>query len=145
MINNLEHIALSVADMERSIAFYRDILDMKVVFETEFLDGRMERITGIPGARCRVVHLQLGSGTLELFQYTNPVIGKNTCGKFQNDHGFTHIGFRVTNIQNHVRRLKERGVEFLGELTEIRPGAWIVYFKGPDGEVCEFRQLPDND
>jgi len=28
---------------------------------------------------------------------------------------------------------------------EFRPGVWIVYFHGPDGEVCELRQVPQGD
>ena len=38
--------------------------------------------------------------------------------------------------------LAERGVYFDSEPLEIRPGTFIVYFQGPDGEVCEMRQIP---
>jgi hypothetical protein len=31
-------------------------------------------------------------------------------------------------------------VRFLGKPVEFRPGVWIFYFFGPDGEVCEMRQ-----
>ena len=33
-------------------------------------------------------------------------------------------------------RLKKQGVRFFGEPFEFRSGVWIVYFYGPDGEVC---------
>jgi catechol 2,3-dioxygenase-like lactoylglutathione lyase family enzyme len=112
------------------------------VFEVDFSDDRIERITGIAGARCKVVHLKLGGSILELFQYYSPVGGRIPRDRLQCDNGFTHIGFGVTDIRKHVRELEERGVELLGELVEVRPGAWVVYFRGPDGEVCEFRQVP---
>ena len=142
MIHCLEHFALSVSDMERSLAFYRDFVGMKVVLEVDFSDDRIERITGIPEAKCRVVHLELGGAILELFQYYNPPGRRIPSEQRQCDNGFTHIGFRVTDIHAHIEQLKERGMKFLGEPVEIRPEVWVVYFRGPDGEVCEFRQLP---
>ncbi len=141
MIHCLEHAALSVGNMETSLAFYRDIIGMKVVFEADFSGGGIEKITGLPGARCRVVHLELGDGMLELFQYHNPVGKGIPRGHRQCDNGFTHIGFRVTDIHRHVRQLKEQGIKLLGRLTEIRPGVRVVYFCGPDGEACEFREM----
>ena len=140
MIHGLEHVALSVGDMERSVKFYTELFGMEVVFEVDFSDDRIERITGIAGARCKVVHLKLGDSILELFHYTHPAGRRISRDQLQCDHGFTHIGFRVSNIQEHVEELARRGVELLGQLTEVRPGAWVVYFRGPDGEVCELRQ-----
>ena len=140
MVRGLEHIGLSVADMERSLVFYRDFIGMKVVFEVDFSDDRMERITGIRGAKCKVVHLALGNTILELFQYYHPIGQPVPPDRSQCDNGFTHIGFSVTEIHKQVEQLQERGIKLLGELIEVRPGAWVVYFYGPDGEVCEFRQ-----
>jgi len=141
MVHGLEHVGLSVSDLERSLAFYRDFIGMKVVLEVDFLDGRIEKITGICGAKCKVVHLKLGNTVLELFQYYSPVGKPIPPGQLQCDNGFTHIGFSVTDIHMHVEQLKRQGIRMLGDLTEIRPGAWVVYFHGPDGEVCEFRQV----
>ncbi|HUV08082.1 MAG TPA: VOC family protein, partial [Spirochaetia bacterium] len=58
----------------------------------------------------------------------------------QADHGFIHIGFTSNDVPADYSRLKEKGVEFLSEPLEFRPKVWIVYFYGPDGEVCELRQ-----
>lgn len=140
MICALEHFALNVSDMECSLTFYRDFIGMKVIFKVDFSDDRIGRIIGVPGAKCRVVHLKLGDATLELFQYYRPIGKKISPDRRQCDNGFIHIGFKVTDIHKHIKQLKKRGIEFLGELVEIRPGAWVVYFRGPDGEVCEFRQ-----
>ena len=123
MVRSLEHVALSVSDMERSLAFYSDFMGMEVVFDADFSDDRIERITGMPGARCRVVHLKLGEGTLELFHYRDPVGKGIPPDHLQCDNGFTHVGFKVTHIHEHVQQLKEQGIELLSELTQIRPGA----------------------
>jgi len=141
MIHGLEHVGLSVSDMERSLAFYRDFIGMKVILEVDFFDERMGKITGIPGAKCKVVHLKLGNTILELFQYYNPVGKPVPPGQRQCDNGLTHLGFSVIDIGVHVKQLKKRGIKLLGEPIEVRAGAWVVYFYGPDGEVCEFRQV----
>ena len=141
MIHSLEHVGLSVSNMERSLVFYRDFIGMKVVLEVDFSDERMEKITGIHDAKCKIVHLQLGNTILELFQYYSPIGKPIPPERRQCDNGFTHIGFGVTEIRAQVKQLKKRGIKLLGELTEVRPGAWVVYFYGPDGEVCEFRQV----
>ena len=140
MVCGLEHFALSVSDLERSLTFYRDFIGMKVVLEVDFSDDRIGRIIGVPGAKCRVVHLKLGDAVLELFQYYHPLGKKIASEHRQCDNGFIHIGFKVTDIHKHIGQLKKRDIELLGESVEIRPGTWVVYFRGPDDEVCEFRQ-----
>ncbi|MDK1031842.1 MAG: VOC family protein [Planctomycetia bacterium] len=142
MIKSLGHVALGVSDIERSLEFYRDGLGMKVILDLDVQDDRVARVTGVSGAKTRIVHLKLGDAMLELFSYYTPE-GRNVARSLrQYDYGLTHIGFEVDDFHAHVEELRKRGIEFLGEPVEFRPGVWVVYFRGPDGEVCEFRQLP---
>ena len=141
MITNLEHTALSVANMEQSLRFYRDLLGFKVIRTIELRsDAKLGIIAGLPGARARIVHLKFGDAMFELFEYVEPrgkPIPTNRC---QADHGLIHLGFKSDDACADYKRLKARGVEFLSEPVEFRPGVWVVYFRGPDGEVCELRQ-----
>lgn len=140
MIQAMEHVALSVADMERSLTFYRDFIGMEVIMDLNAENEDIGRIIGIPGAKCRIVHLKLNQTVLELFCYSNPA-GKNKARTMrQCDYGLIHIGFKVTDFHKEVEKLKEKNIKFLGEPVEFRPGVWVIYFRGPDGEVCEFRQ-----
>ena len=142
MIKTFGHIGLSINDMETSLEFYRDFLGMKVLMDLDIRDDRIARVLGIPGAKCRIVHLELGSTVLELFEYTNPRGDNIAKGMRQYDHGISHIGFEVSEIHKHLKKLQERGYALLGELVEFRPGVWVAYCRGPDGEVVEFRQQP---
>ena len=140
MIHSLEHVALNVRDFDASLAFYRGFLGMDVILENEVKDEKLGKVIGVPGAKCKYVHLKIGDGVLELFQYTDPR-GKNIAKSIQQyDVGFTHISFKVTAFHAELARLREQRVEFLGEPVEFRPGVWVVYFRGPDGEVIEYRQ-----
>lgn len=140
MIKSFNHIGLSVSNMQRSLEFYRDFLGMKVLMELDIQDDRIGRVIGIPGAKCKIMHLQLGATILELFEYAKPLGENITKDMCQRGHGISHIGFEVNHIHRHLQDLQERGVELLGELVEFRPGVWVAYFSGPDGEVLEFRQ-----
>ena len=142
MILGLGHVGLGVSDLERSLEFYRDFLGMEVIMELDISDDRIARVIGVPGAKCRIVHLNKDGMVLELFNYYESA-GKNVASCLrQFDYGLIHIGFEVSDFHNQVEALRKRGVEFLGEPIEFRPDVWIVYFRGPDGEVCEFRQRP---
>ena len=136
------HTALGVSDMDRSIRFYRDLLGMDVLRLIEISDDRLARLIGAPEAKCKIAHLTAGESVLELFQYETPS-GENFARKInQYDKGLIHVGIEIDNFDETVARLREHGVEFLGELVEFRPNVWVAYFRGPDGEVCEIRQQP---
>ena len=139
MITQLEHTALSVADLDRSLAFYRDLLGFQLARLIEPReDGLLSAITGLPGARARIAHLTLGDQMLELFEYLEP--RGHPAPRTQADPGFIHIGFRTDDARGDYERLRALGVEFLSAPVEFRPAVWVAYFRGPDGEVCELRQ-----
>ena len=136
------HVGLSVSDIERSIKFYSDLLDMEVVLELDIADDRQAKVIGIPGTKCKITHLKLGDGVLELFEYYAPKRGTNKAKSLQqSDNGIVHIGFEVDNFHEKMQQLKDSGVEFVGEPVEFRQGVWVLYFYGPDGEVCELHDV----
>jgi catechol 2,3-dioxygenase-like lactoylglutathione lyase family enzyme len=131
--------------MDRSLRFYRDTLGMKVLMDLRIDDDRQARVIGLPGATCRIVHLKLGTGILELFHYATPE-GRNVAyATRQCDHGLLHFGFEVNDFHRHVEELQAQGVRLLGEPVEFRPDVWVAYFQGPDGEVFELRQRPESE
>lgn len=141
MIHHIEHVGLSVANLERSIEFYTHNFNLKLerILEPS-KDLPVGKIVGLPGCSVRIAHLSSSQAMLELFQYLTPEgrpIAKDTT---QADRGFIHIGFKTTDLFGEYRRLLEKGVAFFGEPVEIRPEVWVVYLYGPDGEVCELRQ-----
>ena len=140
-IPSLGHVGLSVSSMEKSITFYRDIMGMEVVLELDISDERQARVIGVPGTKCKIAHLRLGDGVLELFEYYEPRGENKARGMQQRDHGIVHIGFEVDDFHERLKRLEEAGVRFLGEPVEFRPGVWVLYFYGPDGEACELHDV----
>ena len=140
MFTRMDHVAMSVKDMEKAIAFYRDVIGLEKALDREF-DAPMARLIGVEGTRVRIVHMKLGDSVVELFHYYQPRGREPLPNHQQSDFGLTHIGFRVTNFHETYRRLLEKGVRFLGEPVEIRPGVFVAYFRGVEHEVCEMREI----
>jgi catechol 2,3-dioxygenase-like lactoylglutathione lyase family enzyme len=135
----LEHAALSVTNLERSIAFYRDQLGLRLVRVIESDAGsKLGEIVGLPGCQARIAHLESEKGMLELFEYQQP--RGQAQPRTQADIGFSHVGFATADIHAEYERLRCSGVSFFNAPVEFRPGAWVAYFRGPDGEVGELRQ-----
>jgi catechol 2,3-dioxygenase-like lactoylglutathione lyase family enzyme len=136
----MDHVAVSVKDMEKAIAFYQDVIGLEKVFDREF-DYPIDKLIGVAGAKVRIVHMQLGESVVELFDYYHPKGRDPLPNPQQSDFGLIHIGFRVTNFHETYRELRKRGVQFLGEPIEIRPGVFVAYFRGAEHEVCEMREI----
>jgi catechol 2,3-dioxygenase-like lactoylglutathione lyase family enzyme len=141
MIESLEHVALSVADLDRSIAFYRDQLGFTLMRIVESPPSmRLGDINRLPGSAARIAHLKLGAAMLEIFEYQEPRGRGVDSERTQADHGLIHIGLKSSDTRADYARLVALGVQFFHEPVEFRPGVWVAYFHGPDGEVCELRQ-----
>jgi catechol 2,3-dioxygenase-like lactoylglutathione lyase family enzyme len=140
MFTRADHVAISVKDMDKVIAFYRDVIGMEKVFDRTF-DEPMARLIGTEGTVVRIVHMKLDDSVIELFDYQHPEGREPRPDHSQADYGLTHIGFMVEDFWGTYEHLKEHGVKFLGEAIEIRPGVFVAYFRGAEYEVCEIREI----
>ena len=140
MFQRMDHVAMSVEDMDKTIAFYRDTIGMEKIYDRQF-DTRMAKLLGIATARVRIVHLALDGCFLELFHYVDPQGRAPEKNRRQSDFGLTHIGFMVSDFWSTYHYLDRRGVTFLGEPVEFRPGVFVAYFHGAEYEVCEIREV----
>ena len=141
MILGIEHTALSVSDLDRSIEFYRDVIGLEVIRILDCdVDSKLGKVVGLDPCKARIAHLQRGEVMLELFEYQTPRGEEIKKSRTQADHGYIHIGFTSDDTRADYEKLRKKGIEFISEPVECRPGVWIVYFRGPDGEICELRQ-----
>ncbi len=149
MLVNYFHFSFTVSDLERSIAFYRDAVGMKLVhtmihdqpytsvqvgFKDAYLKVALFTIAGIPESRSG--HL------LELIEYVNPR-GEPT-DTTTNRPGAAHLAFQVDDLPAEYARMKALGVRFKSEPVRItagrNEGGWTVYFLDPDNITLEMVQ-----
>jgi catechol 2,3-dioxygenase-like lactoylglutathione lyase family enzyme len=135
----MEHVGLSVSDLGRSKEFYCKNFGFEVL---RIIEGSelMGKVVGMPGCKVTVVHLGKSGSVLELFHYRESDGKLIPDDRKQADKGFSHIGFRSSDVRKDYLKLKEAGVRFFSEPVELRKDVWLCYFYGPDGEVGEIRE-----
>jgi catechol 2,3-dioxygenase-like lactoylglutathione lyase family enzyme len=146
MVIGIDHVSVTCADLDRSLAFYGDLLGVAVRGRGEE-DGSSEfEITGISDPRVRWADLQLPHGqVLELIEYERP---RGTPVRPEpNDPGATHISLRVPDADAVCERLRAAGVSVRSDPVTIdAAGAWqgarAFYAADPDGVTVELIQLP---
>jgi catechol 2,3-dioxygenase-like lactoylglutathione lyase family enzyme len=137
------HAAISVRNMERALAFYRDILGFEVDWDMDHRGGEaMEKVVGLPDPDAHMVMLK-GYGTrIELFLYHRPE-GASAGEKRQCDFGLTHLAFQVRGIVAIHERLAATGVPFNSPPQRLRPGVWATYLRDPEGNTIELVQYQE--
>jgi catechol 2,3-dioxygenase-like lactoylglutathione lyase family enzyme len=145
-MNALHHVGITVADLDRAIAFYHGVLGLPLRSEPSpvFDDPALGGAVGVPGAALRQVNLALGETTLELLEYSSPPSPVDSPLP-QNALGAQHVAFRVDDIRAAKARLEERGVEFFSDVNVVDDGVlagwrW-VYFSDPDGNALELVEV----
>ena len=146
----LHHTGYTVSDLDRSVAFYRDLLGCEVIATQEKEGGYLAAIVGYPDAHVRMAHLRVPGGehVLELFQYLAPS-GEKADVEPRNV-GASHICFVVDDLARVYEALLERGVSsFVSPPIEvdtgINRGGFGVYLRDPDGITVELFQPPRRD
>lgn len=143
----LHHTSRSVGDMDRSLRFYRDLLGMELLLDTEMAGEMLEREVALEGARLRLVELGSGGETmLELLQYHEPRPGGSGAELRPCDVGAHHFALTVDDIGAAYEKLREAGVEFTCPPQEVDAGYFAghrtVYCYDPDHLIVELWQVP---
>ena len=141
------HTSYTVEDMNRSLAFYRDLLGFEIVHERPEVTASYFRIiVGIPDCVVHAVLMKI-PGTdhhLELFEYKHP--RGMAQDLIPNNPGSSHIAYYVDDLIALYTRLKDAGVSFVTEPVYLdqgpNKGGWSVYARDPDGIPIELFQMP---
>jgi catechol 2,3-dioxygenase-like lactoylglutathione lyase family enzyme len=139
MIKSIHHACFTVSNMERSISFYRDILGMKVLWDSieagvPYKGEVCDKITACPGTEQHVVYLGIGEDFLELVEYTPG--GKPLKDNRASDVGAAHVCFKTDDIHKlHERLVAKGGVVHCAPQKGI--SNWVMYFRDPDGIILE--------
>lgn len=145
-VNILDHVAVTVSDMERSLAFYCDLLGLKEV-ERHRLEGEtISKMAGKPDVIMEIVRLEAPETPgvmLDLQQYVEPE-GKVSDAQL-GDIAHSHFCFGVPDVWAAYQDLKAKGVIFISEPVsfDLEWGVvYVVFFKDPDGFILELMQVP---
>ena len=146
MITGIDHTGLVVRDIEKQLAFYRDVLGLVVDYDKEVRAPSAGDHTGISNVHRRLIFLKSVSGEpmFELIEYISP---KSPAGKALEHHQVNsfHLCFDVENLEGIYDDLAEKGVRFLTPPKLInRPEGdrvCLAYAQDPEGNWIEFKEM----
>lgn len=143
------HTNLIVRDLDRQVAFYRDVLGFTLVAPEKTYGGEsVSRMTGVKDASLRVVFLRFpGCGEdgpqLEVICYNHQVEGQPGVA---NRGGFRHIALAVDSTEEAYAAVIAAGGGGVGDLVshKSRDGrvSANVYATDPEGNIIELKQSP---
>jgi glyoxylase I family protein len=141
-----DHTGITVSNLERSLAFWRDVLGFEFS-HTAHQSGEMAReITGVVGAELKLAVLRAPGGhKIELLEYLAPPERKHVdlrpC-----DVGSVHVALTVDNLDAVLNAITASGWKAAGKPQTLKSGPnagkRVVYVRDPDGTTIEFMQSP---
>ncbi|WP_181243815.1 VOC family protein [Chamaesiphon polymorphus] len=156
-INQVKSIAMTVADMDRSIEFYttvlaftkiadRQVIGVEAVDESCLSADRVPQATKI---QLRVVELQLGNETIELTEFLTLKGRPIPSDSRSHDRWFQHIAIVVSDMDRAYQHLQQHRVsqtspnpQTLPAWNAIAGGIQAMYFRDPDGRDLELIHFP---
>jgi len=142
-------IGLTVSDMERSVAFYRDLLGFEKTSDAEVAGPAYEQLTGLIGLHARVVCMRLGADRIELTEFLAPRGRAAPADSRSNDVWFQHIAIITNDIEQgylwlrrHEVRQVSAGPQRLPDWNPKAGGIKAFYFRDPDGHPLEILEFP---
>jgi len=145
----IESVGFTVSDMERAIDFYTRVLPFEIVSDRETWGDGFERLSGVFGARARVVRFRLGGETLELTEYLNSTGRPIPVDSRSNDRWFQHVAIIVSDMDKAFEVLRRNRVRFVSNAPQTLPatipaaaGIRAFYFRDFDNHVLEILQFP---
>lgn len=148
-VSAVEAIGMTVSDLDKSVAFYSDVLMFRKVSDVEVWGTEYEHLQGLFGLRMRVVHMQLGDELIELTEYLTPKGRPIPIDARSNDHWFQHIAIVVSDMDKAYQHLRQSKIEHVSTAPQRIPdwntaaaGIRAFYFRDPDQHNLEIIYFP---
>jgi methylmalonyl-CoA/ethylmalonyl-CoA epimerase len=130
-IKHLDHIGIAVKSIEEGGRFFTDVLGL-----------RLEKLETVTEQKVKTAFFPITDSELELLESTEP---GGPIAKFidARGEGVQHIAFRVEDIDEALRELKEKGVRLIDQEPRRGAGGSRIAFIHPKEthgvlvELCE--------
>ncbi|MEM2760871.1 MAG: VOC family protein [Nitrososphaerales archaeon] len=145
----LNHVAVSVTDINLAVKWYKDVMGFKVLREpveisTEPADTYIANVArnvfGTKLKKMLLCHMITGNGVgFEIFQFVQPKAELREDNFEYWKNGFYHICVTDANIEDLVKRISSSGGKQRTDIFELMPGTGyrIGFCEDPFGNIIE--------
>jgi glyoxylase I family protein len=138
-----DHTGITVSNLERSLAFWRDVLGFQLSHRAHHTGELASEVTGVSGAEISIAVLKGYGHKIELLEYLAPGnrkrIDVRPC-----DVGSLHVAFTVENLDAVLNAISASGWRTAGKPQTLRSGPnagkRVIYVRDPDGTIIELMQ-----
>jgi catechol 2,3-dioxygenase-like lactoylglutathione lyase family enzyme len=135
----LNHVGITVSDVDASIAFYRDVAGFELYSRRQMGGDWFDTLTHNSGAYIDVAMLRLEGFTLQLVQYL--AAGGDRLPLAHHNVGNPHLCINVDDVESKRREVDARDGMNPTPIVEIlASGSRSFYVNDPDGLPVEFLQ-----
>ena len=141
-----DHTGITVSNLERSLAFWRDVLGFEFSHTAHQKGELAQEITGVEGAEIKLAVLKTPTGhKIELLEYLAPADRKR--GNLRPcDVGSVHVALLVEDLDGVLEKIAASDWKAAGKPQRLQSGPnagkRVVYVRDPDGSTIEFMELP---
>lgn len=144
----IDHTAIAVSNTETSLKFYRDLLGLELIGESENYGTQQEHLNNVFGARLRISGLSASNGPgIEFLEYLTPGTGRPTPEDTRpNDLIHWETTLIVDDVKKVAKKLRSQNYSFLSSdvielpsksINSIKKGFLV---RDPDGHVMRIGQ-----
>ncbi|MGK7925229.1 MAG: VOC family protein [Spirulina sp.] len=144
----IDHTAIAVADSEKSFAFYRDILKLNLVGESENYGIEQEHLNQVFGARLRISSLTAPEGIgIEFLEYLTPRMGlPMPVDSRSNDLWYWQTTLVTDHLEIALQQFRNTGYDLISPGIVELPDNTLGFTKGfiirdPDGHAMRLIEL----
>lgn len=132
-VTRIDHIAIVVDDMEKTLEFWRDALGLE-----------LHDIQNIPAEMAQIAFLPTGGSEIELVK---PITGDSGLARYleKRGPGMHHVCLEVDDIASMLAQLKRKGIQLINEEPRLSADGRqyaFIHPKSANGVLVELYQLP---
>jgi len=140
-----DHTGITVSNLERSLAFWRDVLGFEFSHTAHQKGELAQEITGVEGAEIKLAVLRAPGGhKIELLEYLAPADRKRAdirpC-----DVGSVHVALLVHDLDAVLEKIAASDWKVAGKPQKLQSGPnagkRVVYVRDSDGTTIELMQI----
>jgi catechol 2,3-dioxygenase-like lactoylglutathione lyase family enzyme len=141
---HFSHTGICVSDIERSTAFYRDVLGFTQHHGMHLEGEPTATLVRIPDVALDVVYLERDGTVIELLGFPELVESRDALPRELNRKGLTHLSFNVSDMQDLLSRIEDGGGSVMSEtqLGSFGDPVVAIFVTDPDGTLIELVQSP---
>src|SRR6202011_262686 len=140
-----DHTGITVSNLERSLAFWRDVLGFELSHRAHHTGDLASEVTGVPGAEISIAVLKGYGHKIELLEYLAPPDRKQVALR-PCDVGSVHVALTVDDLDAVLSAIAASGWKTAGRPQTLQSGPnagkRVVYVRDPDGTTIEFMEVP---